>query len=775
MGAFIEEIRVMKSTPGCPYLLVLLLLFLIVGCSPYGSWDLLGQIADGGLRIISVTADDPDDLDSVFGNGDTLTVLFRENTNQVVVSTKVDIDAVFSFNQSPGADYTGAWSAPDTLVITVVDSTGSAPPTIGGLVLTFQPGNGVKNAAATSVDSTGSSPAATGNWGSRAGPTITSAAADDPDDADAVYGDEDSITVTFSEDTNQVAVATKGAIDTIFSFNQSLGTDYTGAWLAADTLVITVVDSTGAEPPTVAGLVLTFQPGNGVKNAAGTSTDSTGNSPSLSGDWGNPVAGPTITSVVADDPDDADAVYGDGDTITVAFSENTNQIAAATKANLDAIFISNQSLGADYTGSWSTADTLVITVADSTGATPPTVGGLVLTFQAGNGVKNAAGTSADSVGFSPTITGDWGEGIMVLSRDEIIDPANWNTVESHIAEQIALGTSGPPTWDTATISGLPGNNDWFGSVLADNGKIYCIPWDADNVLIIDPATDTVDTTSITGLGIGGEKWIGGVLAPNGKIYGIPAYSSSVLIIDPMTDTTVTFGSLAGAGDKWMGGVLAPNGLIYGIPGDATSVLVIDPVADSTFTFGSLSGDGDKWYGGVLAPNGKIYCMPREADDVLVIDPQTNTLDTIAVGVSGPVKWVGGVLAPNGKIYGIPRASDSVLIIDPATNTVDTDSIDGLGVGGEKWNGGVLAPNGKIYGVPRDADNVLIIDPMTNNADTTTISGLPGGSAKWFGANVAQNGLIYCTPRDSTSVLIIDPKANGTFDPDLLLSGYLNGF
>ena len=68
----------------------------------------------------------------------------------------------------------------------------------------------------------------------------------------------------------------------------------------------------------------------------------------------------------------------------------------------------------------------------------------------------------------------------------------------------------------------------------------------------------------------------GALAPNGKIYGIPRDSSSVLIIDPLTNTadTTTISGLSGAGE-WAGGVLAPNGKIFGIPGTSSSVLVIN--------------------------------------------------------------------------------------------------------------------------------------------------------------------------------------------------------
>ena len=64
--------------------------------------------------------------------------------------------------------------------------------------------------------------------------------ADDPDNLDAVYGNDDTITVVFSEATNQPCGRYAGADDAIFSFNETLGADYTGSWSAADTLVITV-------------------------------------------------------------------------------------------------------------------------------------------------------------------------------------------------------------------------------------------------------------------------------------------------------------------------------------------------------------------------------------------------------------------------------------------------------------------------------------------------------------------------------------------------------
>ena len=166
------------------------------------------------------------------------------------------------------------------------------------------------------------------------------------------------------------------------------------------------------------------------------------------------------------------------------------------------------------------------------------------------------------------------------------------------------------TASASTFGSLSGSGNWVEGVLANNGKIYGIPFEATEVLEIDPVGLT---TSTFGSLSGSSKWGGGVLAPNGKIYGIPFAATEVLEIDPVNQTTSTFGSLGGG---WTGGVLAPNGKIYGIPFAATEVLEIDPVGLTTSTFGSLGGG---WAGGVLAPNGKIYGIPSDATQVLEID------------------------------------------------------------------------------------------------------------------------------------------------------------
>ena len=109
-------------------------------------------------------------------------------------------------------------------------------------------------------------------------------------------------------------------------------------------------------------------------------------------------------------------------------------------------------------------------------------------------------------------------------------------------------------------------------------RVGAVPYYVLDLLDWD-ASWTPDVSTFGSLA-GTNKWYGGVLAPNGKIYGIPFDASTILEIDPETQTTSTFGSLAGSA-KWVGGVLAPNGKIYGIPFGASTILEIGTESPQT--------------------------------------------------------------------------------------------------------------------------------------------------------------------------------------------------
>ena len=153
--------------------------------------------------------------------------------------------------------------------------------------------------------------------------------------------------------------------------------------------------------------------------------------------------------------------------------------------------------------------------------------------------------------------------------------------------------------DTTSMVGLSdGDTEPFGRKWSSivhspvSGLLYAAPYGAVSVLIIDPATNTADTTTISGLSDGIYMWRDIVHSPvSGLLYAAPYNANSVLIIDPATNTADTT-AVSGLGDglqtwstrtrKWSGIVHSPvSGLLYAAPSDADSVLVVYPNPNGT--------------------------------------------------------------------------------------------------------------------------------------------------------------------------------------------------
>jgi hypothetical protein len=327
-------------------------------------------------------------------------------------------------------------------------------------------------------------------------------------------------------------------------------------------------------------------------------------------------------------------------------------------------------------------------------------------------------------------------------------------------------------YDVATIFGNLGGEPcggdgarWTSPVQAPNGYIYAFPLDEDNVLKLDPDTDTMVEIGSLGTNsapnsdysaelIASNKFYGAVLASNGCIYAIPYHGATVVAkLDPATDTITTFGAFTGA-HKYRGGVIASNPrYIYGIPNTATGVLKIDTLTDTATTFGSLGSLAQKWDGGALADTGLIYACPSKSTAVLRIDPSDDTTSLFGSFGSESTynKYSGAVRAPNGAIYCIPENAEAVLKINPTTDT--TSTFGSLGAG-RKWEGGVLGPNGAIYAFPlQDSSAVLKINPSDDTTSQFSSFGA-GNNYAWCGGVLATNGYIYATPWCMNAILKI---------------------
>lgn len=254
-----------------------------------------------------------------------------------------------------------------------------------------------------------------------------------------------------------------------------------------------------------------------------------------------------------------------------------------------------------------------------------------------------------------------------------------------------------------------------------------------------------------------------VEADDGIIYGIPRNGENIFKFDPTDDSISYFAhGLTTTNNIFRSAIKSSlNGKIYCIPREHTAVVVIDPSDDSITEITIPGITADDYYSVSEGSNNKLYCTPYNADHVLIIDPTDNSVDTTTItGFTGSALYASS-LAVGNKIYAAPSAATSVLIIDVDAETADTTTID-LGVGANKFEGMVLSTFGKIYCAPQAADYVLVINPVTDKKDIELMDGLTTtaeGDKRYSAAIKGDNGKIYCIPSNDNNVGIIDPLLN----------------
>jgi len=280
---------------------------------------------------------------------------------------------------------------------------------------------------------------------------------------------------------------------------------------------------------------------------------------------------------------------------------------------------------------------------------------------------------------------------------------------------------------------------------------------------------------------------------NGKIYCIPGHAPQVLAIDTTSnDRVYPIGPKIPGKFKWLRGIVVGTN-VYGLPCHADTVLKIDtltqeitllPIDYESFYNTTTAGEAEaqrrmywKYHGGAAITTSSsttmIYTIPQSAWHVLKIDTSTDTCSLVpSEPMRGKYKWYGGVLSQNdGSIYGIPHNATSVLQIDPCND--DKITLHGnFPPGNHKWHGASVAQScGTIVGVPNNADTVLLVKPGAaadgvspemveiSSPEIQTGRHRSDGKYKFLGAMTgAMDGNVYCFPSGSEYVLEVNPTA-----------------
>jgi hypothetical protein len=96
-----------------------------------------------------VTVSDPDNSNSAYDTGDTITIRFSEKTNKGELPdrsiTREPNDNLLRFNLPLGNDYHGDWITCDIMRITILDVNPETPPALGILNVSVLPRGNLRN------------------------------------------------------------------------------------------------------------------------------------------------------------------------------------------------------------------------------------------------------------------------------------------------------------------------------------------------------------------------------------------------------------------------------------------------------------------------------------------------------------------------------------------------------------------------------------------------------------------------------------------------------
>ena len=222
-----------------------------------------------------------------------------------------------------------------------------------------------------------------GNFGVVRSPRLVRFEARDQDNGDDVLSEGDDFLLQFDVATDRGGApraffpedpynrASRAEVDRLLVFSGVLGEDYTGLWSDESTLVVSIVNRTGADAEIDATLAIVRNTRGGVIfNAAGNSGAASGTA-QLTGSFGT-LSAPQISSFVLEDVDNADDVYGEGDALFILWDRATDRGGASAavrgaEAFVSSLFSFSHPIGSRFSGEWQDASSFVITVVNATG------------------------------------------------------------------------------------------------------------------------------------------------------------------------------------------------------------------------------------------------------------------------------------------------------------------------------------------------------------------------------------------------------------------------
>lgn len=219
---------------------------------------------------------------------------------------------------------------------------------------------------------------------------------------------------------------------------------------------------------------------------------------------------------------------------------------------------------------------------------------------------------------------------------------------------------------------------YLDSVLLDDGRVYCIPFNGPRDMICDPTANA---------GVGQLSSSAAVYAPStnnrhlagvklgdgtGRVYLIPYRATKALIWNPadgsLTEAGGTF-EISGSSTsvfQYRSGVLMSDGRVFMCPATGSKAAIYDPDLDAVQFVPGFLGGGQLEH--PLMLGNKVLCLPNNGTRAQLYDPDTGEITTYNTLFPGDQAYAGGVIigvGPNaGKVFMVPRDAIEASIFDP---------------------------------------------------------------------------------------------------------------
>jgi hypothetical protein len=435
--------------------------------------------------LVSFVADDPHDLDSVYGAGDILTLSLNMATDRGgadaagKVGTMEDVDRLFAFSTRLAANYTGEWLDDSTFQIEVLEplSAGLDVPTVGITEASLSNTSNIRNRASSTLPSIGVPVELTGDFGASA-PRLDAFTARAAAGSTMYGAGASTFAVRFDKYTDRGGThGGKRYVDSLFAFSHQIGSSYSGTWIDASIFEVTIVSTDGLHTPVDRSMRVSLA--GSVRNPARTSLPAAGDVRVRTDASQSYFAPPRILEARAIDTSNNDTRLGTGDQLRLIFDKETNGLAGLgaigasgaalpNRTYVDALLAFSDSAGApvmlppgaSYSGLWEDTSTFVVTFGAGLGNGSDTTELASVSVRTEADLRTRAAVSRAS-SYSAPILNDFGSFappriVRLTARDERSAGFDYNRGDELVV-----------TFDRATNRGAPTLPESGGRELVD--------------------------------------------------------------------------------------------------------------------------------------------------------------------------------------------------------------------------------------------------------------------------------------------------------------------